>query len=238
MKASAIEFRLRMIIQIVIVFVAVWAPWIQPWDIKLRMSTLEWLSLEIGRTGLVTFTVAVPIVITFGTILAALGAWLRVWGAAYLGYNVVHDSKMQAGGVMAVGPYRYMRNPLYLGGWFMMAAISLLITPSGALFMDLLIAIFYLRLIMGEEAYLSAKLGEPYQQYLSAVPRIIPRLRTSISAAASNPHWLMAVLTEITAVGSFITLATVPWTYNNIAALDVLLKPFERQLRQSVVSPG
>ena len=226
MKASAIEFRLRLIIQIVIVFVAVWAPWIQPWDIKLRMSTLEWLSLQIGRTGLVTFTVAVPIMIIFGTVLAALGAWLRVWGAAYLGYDVVHDSKMQAGGVMAAGPYRYVRNPLYLGGWFMMAAISLLLTPSGALFMDLLIAVFYLRLIVGEEAYLSAKLGEPYQQYLSAVPRILPRLRTSIPPAASNPRWLIAIVTEITAVGSFVTMATVPWTYNNIAALDGVLISF------------
>ena len=39
-----------------------------------------------------------------------------------------------AGAVMAAGPYRYVRNPLYLGGWFMFAAISLLVTPSGALF--------------------------------------------------------------------------------------------------------
>ena len=226
MKASAIEFRLRMIIQIVIVFLAVWAPWIQPWDIKLRMSTLEWLSLQIGRSGLVTFAEAVPVVIIFGTVLAALGAWLRVWGAAYLGYGVVHDSKMQAGSVVAAGPYRYVRNPLYLGGWFMMAAISLLFTPTGALFMDLLIAIFYLRLILGEESYLSAKLGEPYQQYLSAAPRLIPLLRSSIPAAASNPRWLMAILTEITAVGSFITIATVPWTYNNIAALEGVLISF------------
>ena len=215
-----------MIIQIVIVFVAVWAPWIQPWDIKLRMSTLEWLALEIGRTGLVTVTIAVPIVIIFGTLLAAIGAWLRVWGAAYLGYDVVHHSNMQAAEVMAAGPYRYVRNPLYLGGWFMMAAISLLFTPTGALFMDVLIAIFYRRLILGEEAFLATKLGEPYEQYLRAVPRIVPRLRTTIPAAPANPRWFISTLTEITAVGSFITMATVPWTYNNIAALDGILISF------------
>ena len=130
-----------MIIQIVIVVVAIWAPWVQPWNIKLRMSTLEWLALEIGRSGIVTFAVAVPVVIIFGAILAAIGALLRVWGAAYLGYDVVHHAHMQAGGVMAAGPYRYMRNPLYLGGWFMMAAISLLFTPSGALFMVVLIGV-------------------------------------------------------------------------------------------------
>ncbi len=109
-----------------------------------------------------------------------------MWGAAYLGYDVVHHENMQAGGVMAAGPYRYMRNPLYLGGWFMMAAISLLLTPSGALFMVVLTAFFYLRLILGEEAFLVAKLGEPYQQYLRAVPRIVPRFRADIPALRRN----------------------------------------------------
>ena len=43
---------------------------------------------------------------------------------------------------MAAGPYRYVRNPLYLGGWFMMAAISFLMTPSGALFVMVLLQFF------------------------------------------------------------------------------------------------
>jgi len=225
-KASAIEFRLRMMIQIVIVSVAMWAPWVQPWDIKLRMSTLEWLALQIGRSGIVTFAVAVPVVIIFGIILAAIGAVLRVWGAAYLGYDVVHHENMQAGGVMAAGPYRYMRNPLYLGGWFMMAAISLLITPSGALFMVMLVAFFYLRLILGEEAFLVAQLGEPYQEYLRAVPRLVPRIRAGIPAVEAHPRWITAILAETTAVGSLITMATVPWTYDNIAALEGILISF------------
>jgi len=128
--------------------------------------------------------------------------------------------------LVVVGFYRYVRNPLYIGGWFMMAAISLLITPGGALFMDVLIALFYLRLIFGEEAYLSAKLGEPYRQYLGAVPRIFPLLRTNVPHAAANPRWFIAVLTEFSAVGTFLTMATVPWTYNNIAALDGALISF------------
>ncbi len=226
MKASAIEFRLRMIIQIIIVAIAMWAPWVKPWDIKLRMSTLEWLALEIGRTGIVTFALAVPVVIIFGIILATIGAVLRVWGAAYLGYDVVHDEHMQAGGVMAAGPYRYVRNPLYLGGWFMMAAISLLLTPSGALFMVVLVTLFYLRLILGEEAFLVTQLDEPYQQYLRAVPRIVPRIRAGIPVVKAHPRWITAILAEATAVGSLITMATVPWTYDNIAALEGILISF------------
>ncbi len=226
MKATAIEFRLRMMIQIVIVAVAVWAPWVQPWNIKLRISTLEWLALEIGRTGIVTFAAAVPFVIIFGALLAAGGAWFRVWGAAYLGYNIVHHAEMQAGGVMAAGPYRYLRNPLYLGGWFMMASISLLLTPTGALFMVVLTAFFYLRLVLGEEAFLAITLGEPYQQYLCAVPRILPRFRAGIPAAAVQPHWITAVLTEIMPIGTLITMAVVPWSYDNVKALDGILISF------------
>jgi protein-S-isoprenylcysteine O-methyltransferase Ste14 len=225
-KATAIEFRLRMIIQIVIVAVAMWAPWVQPWNIKLRMATLEWLALEMGRSGIVSFTVAVPVVIVFGALLAALGALLRVWGAAYLGYDIVQHAQMQVGGLMAAGPYRYVRNPLYLGGWFMMAAISLLFTPSGALFMLVLIGFFYVRLVLGEEAFLAAKLGEPYQQYLSAVPRFVPRFRALIPAAAAQPRWITAILAETTAVGTLITMAIVPWTYDNIAALEGILISF------------
>ena len=226
MKASAIEFRLRMMIQIVIVAIAVWAPWVQPWNIKLRRSLLEWLALEVGRSGIATFAVAVPIVIVFGALLAAIGAWLRVWGAAYLGYNIVHHSQMQGGEVMVAGPYRYMRNPLYLGGWFMMASISMLLTPSGALFMLGLSGLFYFRLVLGEEAFLGTKLGEPYREYLRAVPRIVPTLRSSLPAANVQPHWLTAILTEIMPVGTLITMAIVPWTYDNMAALEGILISF------------
>ena len=107
-----------------------------------------------------------------GALVAAIGAVLRVWGTAYLGYGVVHHGDMQGGAVMAAGPYRYVRNPLYLGGWFMILAISLLMPPSGALFMLVLITIHFLRLILGEEAFLSARQGEPYREYLRAVPRL------------------------------------------------------------------
>ncbi len=213
-------------IQIVIVTVALWAPWVKPLDLKLRMSTLEWLALEVGRTGIATFAAAVPVVIVTGALLAALGAWLRVWGAAYLGYDVVHDAQMRAGGVMAAGPYRYVRNPLYLGGWFMLAAISLLLTPSGAMVLIVLTGVFYLRLILGEEAFLADKLGEPYKEYLRAVPRIVPRLRAGLPAAVVQAHWLVAMLTELMAIGTLITMAVVPWSYNNIAALQGILISF------------
>jgi protein-S-isoprenylcysteine O-methyltransferase Ste14 len=203
-----------------------WAPWVKPWDIVRRRSTLEWMAIEVSRLGLAGFNVSTPAVIVFGALLAAIGMVLRVWGAAYLGYDVVHHENMQGGTVMAAGPYRYMRNPLYLGGWFMMAAVSLLLTPSGALLMDVLVGIFYLRLVLGEEAFLTEKLGEPYRVYLRAVPRIFPRFRSTLPRAVAHPQWLIAILAETTAIGTFLTMAFVSWTYDNTAMLWGILISF------------
>src|SRR5580698_7515686 len=230
MRASAIEFRLRMLIMIVIVFVGFWSPWFGistgGWDLGQRISTLEWLPLEISRLGVTSFAVAAPIVSICGALIALAGAVLRVWGTAYLGYATVHNSDMQAGAVMADGPYRFMRNPLYLGGWFMMLAISLLMPPSGALFSMVLLTIFFLRLILGEEAFLGKQLGQPYQDYLRAVPRLIPRLRSSLPPAGNKPHWLTAVLTEIMPIGMFVTMAVLAWFYDQQLMLEGLLWSF------------
>ncbi|MGA9062673.1 MAG: isoprenylcysteine carboxylmethyltransferase family protein [Terracidiphilus sp.] len=226
MKASALEFRFRMVIQVVIVVLGFWAPWLGVRDLGQRVATLEWLALEASRMGIASFARATPVVIVLGALVALAGAVLRVWGAAYLGYSTVHHGQMQGGAVMAVGPYRYVRNPLYLGGWCMMAAVSLLMPPSGALFTMVLLTIFYLRLILGEEAFLAAELGEPYRDYLRAVPRLMPRLRSSLPRSAAQPNWLIALLTEIMPMGIFIALAFLSWTYNNLLMIKAVVISF------------
>ncbi len=226
MKASALEFRLRMWIQIIIIFLGFWAPWLGPLDWSRRISTLAWLALEISRLGIASFAVATPIVILAGALAALAGAVLRVWGVAYLGYGTVHHEDMQGGAVMAAGPFRLMRNPLYLGGWFMTLAMCLLMTPSGALFVMVLVTIFYLRLILGEEAFLTAKLGEPYKEYLRAVPRLMPRLRSGLPACPAKPRWLTAALTEIIPIGIFVALAFLSWSYDNELMLKFILATF------------
>lgn len=237
MRASAIEFRLRVLIQVVIVILGFWAPWIQVLDLGHRVSLLEWLALVLSRAGLLSFNVSAPTVIILGALIAGLGAVLRVWGTAYLGYFTVHHGQMQAGGLMADGPYRFVRNPLYLGGWCMMAAISLLMPPTGALFTMALVTLFYLRLILGEEAFLEPRLGEPYRQYRLAVPRLFPRLRTSLAPAGNLPHWLIALLAEINPIGVFIILAFLSWRYDSELMLKAILVSFGLSLVARALMP-
>jgi protein-S-isoprenylcysteine O-methyltransferase Ste14 len=220
-----------------IVFLGFWAPWTRHWDMSRQISLLEWLALQLSRAGLMRFTYATPTVIVIGALVAAVGMILRIWGTAYLGYGTVHHGQMQAGGVMADGPYRYMRNPLYVGGWFMMLAMAFLMPPTGALLVMTAQTIFFLRLILGEEAFLSDKLGEPYRDYLHAVPRLLPRFRSAPPSAGDKPHWLTAVFTELNPIGIFLTLAVLSWWYDNELMVKGIIISFGASLVVRALMP-
>jgi len=230
MKATKIEFRFRVVIMVAVIFLGFWAPWIEPWasraSIAERIPVLEWLALELSRHGLLSFTAASPVVIVCAALIAAKSAALRIWGTAYLGPGTVNSSQMKAGEVQASGPYRYVRNPLYLGSWGMIAAMAFLMPPTGALFTMVLLTVFLMRLILAEEAFLTAQLGEPYRHYLSAVPRLIPRLRTTLPPSSQQPHWLHAMIAEINPIGVFIIFAFLSWSYNNRLMIKAILVSF------------
>ena len=238
MRATRIEFRLRMAINTAIVLLGFWAPWIEAWHVGRRMSLLEWLALELGRTGTMRFTIAVPAMIVLSALLAAWGAMLRVWGTAYLGTGTVTSMDMKAGAVVADGPYRYVRNPLYLGLWFMVAAMAFLMPVSGALFAMALLSVFLLRLIFGEEAFLGVQISEPYKLYLRAVPRLIPRLRTSVQGGGSRPHWLRALFAEILPIGVFLSLAFLSWSYDTRLVIRGILISFGASLVARALMPA
>jgi len=229
-QATAFEFRFRVFILTVIVALGFWAPWIEAFgsgpEFARRVSLLEWLALALSRTGLVTFTAATTLVIVLASLIAAKGAALRIWGTAYLGAFTVNHTDMHAGSVIAAGPYRYVRNPLYLGSWGVFAAMAFMMPPTGALFALVLVTLFQLRLILGEEAFLSAQLGTPYGAYMDAVPRLVPRLRTTLPDGNTKPHWLRAVLAELNPIGVFITVAVFSWSYNHWLMIQAILVSF------------
>lgn len=235
-----------MAINLAIVVLGFWAPWIQFWGIGTRISLLEWLALELSHTGLLSFTVATPVVILCGAFIAATGAIFRVWGSAWLGHGVVLHSQMQAGSLMVDGPYRYVRNPLYLGIACMFLALALLMPLSGALLVLVVAPLFLFSLILGEETFLTAQFGEPYRRYLRSVPRLIPRLRTTLAPSGNKPHWLQGVLSEITPIGVFFTIAVLSWTYDtrlmdraiaDFFGASLIVRAFMPGLRQSTNSP-
>jgi protein-S-isoprenylcysteine O-methyltransferase Ste14 len=238
MGASTIEFRLRMAINAAIILLGFWAPWIEWWGIGHRIPLLGYLGLQLSRLGVVSFAVATPLLIAIAALAAAVSALFRVSGTAFLGPATVTGAKMVAGKVMADGPYRFVRNPLYIGVWFMVVAMAFLMPASGALFAIVLISVFLVRLTLGEEKFLASRLGEPYRAYLRAVPRFLPRLRGAPAAAGERPHWLRAVVAELTPIGVFVTILVYSRDYDLALAGRIILVFFGASLVARAFMPG
>ncbi len=159
----------------------------------------------------------------FGILCAFVAAFLRTWGTAYLSPSVVQDGAMHGEGVIAAGPYRYVRNPLYLGTFIHTFALALLMPPTGAIFCIVAVFLFQLRLIAGEESFLTTKLGEPYPAYCAKVPRLLPSLTPRTAPSTQQPNWPIAFLGEIYMWGVVLTFAVMGWRYNSMLLIKGIL---------------
>jgi len=217
MKASAMEFRLRFWILCGIYLLGFMAPW--NWALHLDgagPNAHVWgrLAVALSRGGTMGLMTAFNVVLVAGTVLAFAGAALRTWGSAYLGVDVMRDESLRSDAVVAEGPYRRMRNPLYVGLWLHTLALALLMPVSGAVFAVVAVVLFQLRLMLAEEAFLTQKLGAAYVAYCQQVPRIVPALRPKAGDAGLRPRWGHAVLAEIYLWGVAGCFATLGWKYN------------------------
>jgi protein-S-isoprenylcysteine O-methyltransferase Ste14 len=163
-----------------------------------NMSTMlaQWLMGQPVGPGVSSNKHAVQMILGVGAALTILAALLRTWGAAYLRSEVVHDSKLHAEGLVADGPYRYVRNPLYLGGVLFAVGFGLAASRLGFVVIMGGITLFYYRLIAREEWQLSETQGESYRQFLKAVPRLLPSLRPRVASGALAPRWGQAFAGE------------------------------------------
>lgn len=96
-----------------------------------------------------------------------LGECVRFWSAGYLAKDAV---------IATGGPYGHVRNPLYFGSLLLTIGYGL-ISGLGLWAVTVLVAlflVFHLAAIFHEEAFLTAKFGAPYLDYMRRVPRLLP----------------------------------------------------------------
>ena len=222
MKATPFEFRFRFFILAVLYLLGFAAPW-NYWLHLDSIRTWQLLAAWPARSGWISFSTATVVVLFLGILCALIGAFLRTWGTAYLSPSVVQDSAMHGEGIIAAGPFRYVRNPLYLGNVFHTFALALLMPPSGAIFCLLAISIFQLRLIAAEESFLTATLGEPYITYCAKVPSLVPALTPRVPSSTLQPQWPSALLGEIYMWGVAVSFAILGWRYNSILLIKGVL---------------
>lgn len=149
-------------------------------------TLLRWLE----RSPVRTFVIYPACVIAFELALhsghlrfVSWGTLLLVWG--YLQYRLAGSFRQRRGGggpgitvpperIVTEGPYRYVRNPMYLGHLIFMLGLALTFWSWFALALFVVHAVWFHRRVLADEARLWTQFGAEYADYQARVKRWIP----------------------------------------------------------------
>ncbi len=106
----------------------------------------------------------------FGGLIIALSTVLIYWGVRTLS---LHQSLGLEGNLMTTGPYKYTRNPQYLGLILFYIGVILVTSSQLALLTGSLLILMYVITPLSEEPWLENLFGGEYQEYRKRVPRFI-----------------------------------------------------------------
>ncbi len=175
----------------VVLLIGLWATWKRPqlqiWPPPSGRSWQFWFNwvlfpivyLGVGILGLRdggSLPLAEAIRLWIGLPLFVAGAGFSLWGVTSLG---LRRSSGLPGTFHVSGPYRYTRNPQYVGIITAFVGYGLWTASWMALLTGILHALWYAFAPFLEERVLLQRFGEPYRRYLETVPRFLPfRKRT------------------------------------------------------------
>jgi hypothetical protein len=134
------------------------------------------LLLLVGRWGEPRLSGLAPIL---------AGILLRLWALGHL----EKDLRLTTS-----GPYRYVRNPLYLANLLLASGAGVMVAGwwLAALLVVLMAAAFH-RTALSEEKALAKQFGEQYLRYCRATPRWLPKLARIPGSPGKRFSWRLAL---------------------------------------------
>lgn len=183
MKATNWEFKNR-----ALVFGLIFAVSFPLYFLDHQNSTValaSWLGTRLQRNQ----DLVARLLFILAAVLLIVAALLRTWASAYLRAGVVYAAEVKTESLVADGPYRQVRNPLYFANVVMVIAMGSMMSRIGFFAALVAMLVFCYRLILREEAELRADQGEQYENYRKAVPRLWPALGPRIASAGRQARW-------------------------------------------------
>ena len=160
----------------------------------------------------------VPLFIALGA--ALIGYAQRDWFLPALAVSVFGEAiqlwcfaSLQKNQVLAAhGPYALVRNPMYLGRYFLLLGMLMLLTNVWLLAAFTIVYYFYMvNRVRREEALLGPTFGDAYARYCAQVPRFLPRLSAQREGRIAYFDWATLVrnhgLRNLAQVAAFYALA-------------------------------
>ncbi len=109
---------------------------------------------------------------------------LRMWAGSVLTPHRVMAFRVQVDALKTSGPYRFVRNPIYLADFVAMCGFALCLPLTGLL-MPILFYVHYVRLINYEESSLRRQFGARFDEYEMRAPQLIPGLTSLVMNTAA-----------------------------------------------------
>lgn len=123
---------------------------------------------------------------------------LRGWGTSYLRGHVMADRRLHTDRLIVAGPFRWVRNPLYLGNLLFAAGFGLYLPPPGLPLAVAAMALTVAAIASAEERALRQRCGADYEAYAAKVSAFVPRPppKGLPSGSAVQPDWRNGFLAE------------------------------------------
>jgi len=132
-----------------------------------------------------------------GLIIMATVQAFRMYAASYLwGRQAI--TKIEADFLCTAGPYKHMRNPLYLGNFLIGLGLCIAVNEWYAYALFVVSYVFvYSIVIPYEERFLQEKFGDVYTGYKDHTGRLLPRLKGYKNGEKVIPNFKAGILGEI-----------------------------------------
>ncbi len=171
------------------------------------LGILRLVALFLVVLALIYYSKPTVLSVAIGFIFVFLGESVRFWSSGLL---------LKTKELMTAGPYRYTRNPLYLGRFLILTGLIIMVNLPHHLSLVALVVgwawflgVYMRRKERVEPARLREEHGEAYDRYFEAVPALFPTFRpyqgytpASWSAARmkrNREYWMVIGLLGVTA---------------------------------------
>ncbi|MHC4537406.1 MAG: methyltransferase family protein [Planctomycetota bacterium] len=115
----------------------------------------------------------------FGGILILAGGGISFWGVKILG---IYTSQGLGGEFITEGPYRYTRNPQYVGDITMIIGYIILSNSTLTFIVGLCGILWFVLAPFTEEPWLQKQYGLVYDEYMIRIPRFVSIKRRKINS--------------------------------------------------------
>lgn len=187
-----------------------------------RQNAVAALANWLAATAAINAEVLARLLFALAALLVALAALIRTWASSYLHASVVYAAEVKTDSLVADGPYRYVRNPLYFANMFLAAGMGALMSRLGFFVAVIAMMLFCYRLIFREESDLESRQGEGYKMYRAAVPRFWPSSSPRAPSAGGKPDWADGFRAEFWCWGLALSVAAFAITLSATAFYVIL----------------